>query len=126
MKTGLTTEGIDTVEQLEKVNDTKLLRIRNFGRKSLNEVKCKLAEMAEYIPIVCTKAEVVKEFADKVTSRIYENINYHFDTAYYDGLSRGYPDSELSRHYQSAFEKCKSLAKEAIVELAEQYGKEER
>ena len=39
-------EGINTVGQLAECSETDLMDIRNFGEKSINEVKIKLASMS--------------------------------------------------------------------------------
>ena len=38
-------EGIDTVSELVALSETQLMNIRNFGQKSVDEVKDKLVEL---------------------------------------------------------------------------------
>lgn len=112
----------DILEELNKAGYQKIDGDTSDGYHTFNELYHHRADNA---PIVCTKAEVVKEFAQKAISRVFNSITQRFYNCYNDGLIKDYPDSELSWNFFRAFVECKDIVKKEINDLADQYGKEE-
>lgn len=57
---------IDTIAQLVIMPESDMLRFRNFGKKSLNEIKAKLDEMGLHLGMDLSKYGVTKDNVDEV------------------------------------------------------------
>jgi DNA-directed RNA polymerase subunit alpha len=53
--------GIETIAELVVMPESEMLKFRNFGKKSLNEIKAKLEEMGLYLGMDLTKLGINRE-----------------------------------------------------------------
>ena len=64
---------IETIGELVVMPEPKLLQFRNFGKKSLNEIKAKLTEMGLYLGMDLTRFGITQDnIKDKITEFLQE------------------------------------------------------
>lgn len=70
---------IDTIAELVVIPERRMLEFRNFGKKSLNEIKAKLHDMGLHLGMDLTKFGItpdnVKDKVKELTERVRENLS---------------------------------------------------
>ncbi|MCH9612844.1 MAG: DNA-directed RNA polymerase subunit alpha [Chlamydiia bacterium] len=61
---------IDTIAQLVVMPESDMLKFRNFGKKSLNEIKAKLEEMGLYLGMDLSKYGITRDNVKEVISEL--------------------------------------------------------
>jgi DNA-directed RNA polymerase subunit alpha len=57
---------IDTIAELVVMPESEMLKFRNFGKKSLNEIKAKLEEMGLHLGMDLTKFDITRDNAKQI------------------------------------------------------------
>ena len=65
---------IDTIAELVIMPESDMLRFRNFGKKSLNEIKAKLEEMSLYLGMDLSKLGITRDNVKEVIEQ-YQSEN---------------------------------------------------
>jgi DNA-directed RNA polymerase subunit alpha len=70
----LSQANIDTIAELVVMPESDMLKFRNFGKKSLNEIKAKLEEMGLYLGMDLSKFGINKDNVKQVIDDYLKNI----------------------------------------------------
>lgn len=105
---------IDTVEQLTRMTDDDLLKLRNFGIKCLAEVREKIAQPKK------TNADRIRAMSDdELAAAIYQLINYADPASWFCKGAKGC-DEALNSGDDIPAEQCIVCLKERLQQPAEE------
>ena len=63
---------IDTIAELVIMPEPDMLKFRNFGKKSLNEIKAKLDEMELYLGMDLSKYGITRENVKEMVKQLVD------------------------------------------------------